>query len=243
MLRIFATAAGAAALALALGAPGALAQEAFFQDDFESDLDPAWEVTNPNPDNFIVEDGVLLALANSTGSFAENSVANIFRLSAGLPEGDWIMEIAFEAELQTAREQIVMGVADGNDRMVLASIYTRGDNNYGWGLHVDLSKAGAGKSTRFDYGLAGMGCNICPADRKWPNFVATIAQPILLQLEKSGRQYTARAKLGGPEDDWQETFTVTDLRGPQTPVLFVKQYQDNDGESLFLIDYFKITSK
>lgn len=242
MLRITGLAAGFG-LALALAAPSAFAQEAFFQDDFEGDLNSAWEVTNPNPDNFIVEDGVLLALANSSGTFLENSVANIFRLSSGLPEGDWIMEIAFEAELQTAREQLVMGVADGNERTVLASIYTRGDNNYGWGLNIQLSKDGSGKSTRFEYGMASMGCNICPADRKWPNFVATIAQPILLQLEKTGRQYTARAKLGGPNDDWRETFTVTDLRGPQTPVLYVKQYQDNDGESLFLIDYFKITAK
>jgi hypothetical protein len=228
---------------LATAATGAGAQDAYFQDDFDSDLGAAWEVTNPNPDNFIVEDGVLLALANSTGTFAENNVANIFRLTSGLPEGDWIMEIAFEAELQTAREQIFIGVADGNERMVLASIYTRGDNNYGWGLNLQLAKAGAGKATRFDSGLASMGCNICPADRKWPNFVATIAQPIVMQLEKTGRQYIARAKLGGPNDDWQETFTLTDLRGPQTPVLYVKQYQDNDGESLFLIDYFKITAK
>ncbi len=243
MLRLSGLTAALTGLALALSIPAVSAQEASFQDDFDDDLDPAWEVSNPNPDNFIVEDGVLLALTNATGSFAENSVANIFRLSSGLPEGDWIMEIAFEAELQTAREQIVMGVADGTERMVLASIYTRGDNNYGWGLRVDISKAGVGKSTRFDTALATMGCNVCSADRKWPNFVATIAQPILLQLEKTGRQYAARAKLGGPDDTWQETFTVTDLRGPQTPVLYVTQYQDNDGESLFLIDYFKITEK
>lgn len=243
MFRLFGLTAACPALAFAFCVQGAGAQDAFFQDDFEGDLDPAWEVSNPNPDAFIVEDGILLALANSAGQITEGDIANTFSLTSGLPEGDWVMEIAFEAELQTAREEILIGVVDGTDRGVLASVYTGGDKYYGWNLSAHITKFGGGKKSSFRAGLAGLGCNVCGDDRQFPNFVATVAQPIVLQLEKTGRQYLARAKLGGPDDVWRETFKIADLRGPATPVLYVRQYEANGGESLFLIDYFKITAK
>ena len=241
MSRLLAPALILCGIALALPAPTA-AEEVFFQDDFEEELDPAWEIVNPNPDNFIVEDGVLLALTNSAGNYAEETVGNVFKLSSGVPDGDWVIEIAFEAELQTSREQIILGVADGVDRMVLGTIYTWGDKYHGWGLTGQVYKSSGGKTSKFDVGLARLGCNVCGNDRMFPNFVESVAQPILMQLEKQGRQYRVRAKLSGPDAEWQESAWVTELRGLPTPVLFVTQYESNDGESLFLIDYFKISS-
>lgn len=234
-------AAPALALAFSLtGMPSASAQEFTFDGD---DLDPAWQVVRPDPESYIVEDGKLLIVAASTGTYADKTAANVFEYSLPDASGNWTAEIVLDAEMQTGSEAIVLGVAnDKSATTILASLYTGGDKYHGWSLNVGIYKASAGKATSFAKVVAALGCNVCGPDRMFPNFVETIKQPITLQLVKEGRHYHARAKLSGPNDDWVETEKVTLLRSAPKLVFFATQNSKNNGETLFFIDKISVAA-
>lgn len=229
----------AGALVLLLAAPAA--SQSF---DFEGDdLAPGWEVTRPDPDAFIVEGGELLIVAAQPGGYADETAANVFELPDGVPEGDWTAELELTAEMQTAKEAISLGVAGDGGATVFATLYTAGDQYYGWSLNVGVAKRTGEAASSFAATVARLGCNVCGEDRSFQVFADSLAQPMRLQLEKSGRRYRARASLGGPEDEWVETFPVTVLREPSRLVLFATQTDDTQGETLFLIDSLEVTAK
>ena len=61
-----------------------------FRDDFDGEvLDEHWEVLNPKPDTYIVEDGKLLVVFQDEATLAAGDIPNMFRLNADLPKGDW----------------------------------------------------------------------------------------------------------------------------------------------------------
>jgi hypothetical protein len=74
----------------------------------------------------------------------------------------------------------------------------------------------------------------------FPNFVETISQPIQLRMERRGRQYTVSAKLNGAGQDWVVLEKLASLRSPGIPTLYVIQTENTSGESLYLIDWFRI---
>ncbi len=69
--------------------PAPVEPTVYFFDDFGGeDLAEHWEVLNPDPDAFIVEDGALLIVRGTPGSMADKTVQNLFKLSKAMPEGD-----------------------------------------------------------------------------------------------------------------------------------------------------------
>lgn len=212
--------------------------------DFNGEeLPPGWTVTRADPENFIVENGALLLVANVPGSFAEGTVVNLFENPETISDRDWLVEVIFEAEFQTAKEVLSLGVTDQNASFVLASLYSAGDKYNGWSLNVGVHKNTGSRTADFSEPLASLGCNVCAPDRQFANFAETIKQPMTLQLEKTGRQYVARAKLGDLESQWIETFRVTMLRDMPSLVFFATQSEATDGETIYLIDSINVSTK
>jgi len=233
----------AAGMIVAASLAGQAQASEIFADEFDGDdLAAAWQVTTPDPDSYIVEDGELLVITSTSAGDDEVAAGifpNIFTLDTELPKGDWVMSLKFSVELQTARESLGFGLMDAYDNYVLGHIYTAGDGNYGWSLNAQLKKRSGDKINKFSRALASLGCNVCGADRQFANFVDSLKMPIEAQLIKTGRQYTLQAKLADATD-WTVVEKLTAIRSPKKPVLFVHQYNKTDGETPFMIDYFRI---
>ena len=233
----------AAGLAVAASMAGQAPASEIFADAFDGDdLAETWQVITPDPDSYIVENGELLVITNTTvgdDQIADGTFPNIFALDMELPKGDWVMSLKFNVELQTARESLGFGLMDAHDNYVLGYIYTGGNGSYGWTLNAQLKKRSGEKINKFTRGLAALGCNVCGPDRQFTNFVESLKMPIEAQLIKTGRQYTLQAKLADAAD-WTVVDKLTSIRAPKRPVLFVHQYDKTEGETPFMIDYFRI---
>ncbi|MEX1109178.1 MAG: hypothetical protein WEC00_09730 [Dongiaceae bacterium] len=223
-----------------LGAAPAQAADVFVDEFDFPELGENWMVTTPDPNKFIVENGTLLAITTGPGSLVDATVPNLFQLDQPMPDGDWAITVQFSAEFQTSREMLLVGLMEAPDRYLMASIFTAGDGYYGWSINVGAHKKNGEEESTFYRGLASLGCNVCGGDRMFPNFAETIGQPIQLRMEKSGRQYTVSAKLTGEDLDWVVLEKLTLLRDGGIPTLYVTQSDSINGESLFLIDSFRI---
>jgi len=214
----------------------------YFRDDFDGpDLSDAWQIGNPDPDNFIVENGSLLAITSSTGSLAGENVRNLFSLTGtALPEGDWIASAKVDIAMQTAVETFYFGVRDGPDSMIMVQLLSAGDQYYGWKLILRLEKIGGGEVTTFDAEMASLGCNVCDADRMFRNFAATVPQPIEVRLVKEGRSFYAMAKLAGTDSPWVSTEKATTLRASGNLTFGTTQYGETAGETYVEVDEVKI---
>jgi hypothetical protein len=214
-----------------------------FSDDFDSpSLDGKWTVLRPAEDNFAVENGQLLLISSKPGQLSDNTVENILMPNVELPAGDWTMSIKFSGEFQTAREELGLGVMDTETNYVTAGIATQGDQYYGWALSAFIGRAVDKDSHRFQRALAGIGCNVCAKDKMFPDFAATIPQPIEAKLEKRGHQYIVSAKLGADSKVWTTLERITAINAKGKPILFLRQAENVTGETLVKIDSFKIES-
>ncbi|MEX2201768.1 MAG: VWA domain-containing protein [Dongiaceae bacterium] len=214
----------------------------YFLDPFDGpELSDMWQVGNPNPDNFIVEDGAMLAISSSTGSLVDENVQNLIALKGTeLPDGDWVASARLSMAMQTAVETFYFGVHDGPDSMIMVQLLTSGDHYYGWRLVLRIEKVGGTEATTFDAELAKLGCNSCPEDRMFRNFAATVPQPIEIRLIKEGRSFYAMAKLAGDDSPWVSTDKVTTLRVAGSLAFATTQYANTTGETYVEVDEIKI---
>ena len=109
----------------------ATAAGVYFFDDFVGDeLGKDWDVMNPDPDAYIVEDGKLTVLLSDTQKPSLDNIPNVFRLLKPIPKGDWTMTARIEFSPQTMSEWMRIGVAKRDGKGLLSSLqmYT---SNYG----------------------------------------------------------------------------------------------------------------
>ena len=93
----------------------------YFFDDFDGEvLGDHWEVLNPNPGNYIVEEGELLAINSTAAGFAQENIENIFRLSEPLPKKDWTATVRMRIDFQTVKERVFFGVYDDKDNYLVS---------------------------------------------------------------------------------------------------------------------------
>ncbi|MFH1489245.1 MAG: VWA domain-containing protein [Pseudomonadota bacterium] len=212
----------------------------YFQDDFNgAELGDQWEVLNPNPDGFIVEDGQLLIINSSMGAFAEENIENLFRLKKTIPKGDWMMTARVKIDFQTSQEKFVLGLYKDKKNYIMAGAWLP----FVWGqrcqLNLDAVKAGGGKIASFQ--------KIVYDDEKaHPNYaditkVFLPLQPILLRLKKQGRKFVASLKLEGLEkSQWKELESLTSLRADGELVLGLFQTKKTQGETNVKVDWVKV---
>mgnify|MGYP001356056495 CR=1 FL=1 len=229
------------ALAVALAPGGAAAGEEVFRDDFDSgELGGQWSVANPDPSGFIVEDGQLIVIAGAQGSLADPEKANIFLLDVPLPDGDWEMEVVYDAEFNTRHENLQFGLYDDAENFLVVSSGLGGRFKYNCALEIGMDDMSRGqlKENRTNLGdwEACQGDVVGFMKRKGIG-----PRPYKITLVKEGRSYSATHQFGdevpeGEEPRIEKSGAVSSLRAPKGVALTVGQVADTKGETLFLID-------
>ena len=215
----------------------------YFSDDFDSEeLSTDWDVANPNPDQFIVEDGNLLLIGKSVGSLSTPAISNIFKLTKELPKGDWVATVELRAELQTGRDQFSFGLYDDDKNYIVGNFFSQKDVCcYNSGLFLETLKVAGGETTKFSRELLDRGTS------DFMEYVKTIpgGGKMTFKLVKKDRTYRAMASIDGHKDAngkpvWTETDLVTSLRSPKTFIFNASQNRETDGETNYQIDSVKI---
>lgn len=235
---------------LVVAAPAEPALTEYFRDEFEGEsLDGNWEVLNPNPDMFLVEDGELLVVSpGKAGSLLEDNIPNIFRLSKALPDGDWVLTARIIPEFQTGQEDIFLGLHESKDNYLLSRLVVHPDPYYGHKFLVRAAKRSGAEEPAFDGLLFGYSCNVCGDEQHISKFVKDVSKPILLSLTKQGRSYVAAAQWEGTDGNGQpyprvQTEKLTSLKGGGDIVIGIVQTGDSTGESLVTVDWVKIETR
>jgi hypothetical protein len=219
-----------------------------FRDDFDGqDLAEAWEVLNPDPEAYAVEDGQLLVVApGKAATLFEETVSNVFRLSDVLPDGDWTLTARILPKFQTGQEHLILGLYNGGEDYLVSSLVVVPDKYYGHKFYVRATKRTGTEETSFDQLIFRYGCNVCDdATQSISHFVKDVSKPVLLSLKKEGRSYAASAQWEGMDDKGQpypvvRTEKVTSLRGRGSPIIGLTQAEGSNGESLIQVDWVKI---
>ena len=215
----------------------------YFFDDFEGDaLKDHWEILNPNPDTFIVENSGLLVISYKPGDFDKESIENLFRLKKPLPEGDWIMTAKFTIDLQTGAERPFLGLYDNKDSyIVLHGIPWAGGN---WGdignFAIEIEKNSRGRKSSFKKNIFSTGR---VKGYRFSEAMKAMPQPLLFSLRKKGRSYFGAVMLqGAKEPHWVELEKITTLRAKGALVFGIYQSGKVSGETTAVIDWVKIES-
>ena len=231
----------------------------YFRDDFDGDvLGEAWDVLNPNPDAYIVENGVLTVLTSEDKSLRGGELENIFRLTKPMPKGDWTATMRFTPEVATFREFYIMALYKDKDNMLAATTgnYVKCCDNAIvaglWGKKVSKGKPTSFKARVLVSHAIG---NFKAAIHNYTNWTAANEKAILMRIEKSGRNYIISAKIegeitmkDGQEPQWVKIQKLTSLRPPGDSLVMAltqrpfskSSYEVNGGEALVAIDWIKI---
>lgn len=242
---------------VAVEAPKKPELEVYFEDNFDGDaLGDDWEVMNPNPDAYIVENGMLGILANGgiTQSLEEETVPNVFKLLKVLPAGDWVATMRILTDVQTVRERYILGLIKDKDNMLFGSVGPHTDCCYNPVLNYWVVKRANGTPTNFSGKFLGpKGQYVAKTTADWLN--ANI-EAVQIRYAKKGREYTVSVKIEGKPDagidpQWRELQALTSLRMPGDN-LFIAASQSNEvnkiynfagGETLVNVDWIKIEAE
>lgn len=218
--------------------------EVVFRDDFDGeDLDPAWEVVNPNPDMYIVEDGELLSLAGAPTATEDAIAANIFRLQNPPPKGDWTATAEINVDFQSDKDRVYFGLYDGKSDYLLnvlsastGSCYSGG--SYSHHLTANVWKLTGGSSTKKSRELWRIAR--CADNGKLSEKLAE-GQPILMRLVKKGRTYTFSAKMDGVDgSEYVEFDKMTLLRAKGTLAVGNYRSESAGGENTLRVNWVQI---
>jgi len=217
----------------------------YFEDQFDGEnLADDWEVINPNPDGYAVEDGTLLAINSKPSSFDQENVENLFVLDKELPKGDWTMTTKLNVDFQTGTERIFLGLYKDKGNYLVGELWTAAGScetggSYSQHLYLSPVKATNGQLTTSDHEIAKV--PRCGENSGTLSDVLGPVQPILLRLERKGRSYFSSILLQGTENpEWVKLPPLTSLRSPGQPALGVFQTGQGAGETLITVDWIKI---
>lgn len=216
----------------------------YFEDNFDGDeLADHWEVQNPAPDAFTVENGRLLLLSSSVTGFHAADMPNILTLNQDIPRGDWDIDVTFSGELSTGFEWLFLGLRK-DEKNFLTSLFYHKRPGYGPDNRVMLriSKHVGGSETKAD-------STIWQPDWFELGYGAVMQKfakgPATLTLSKRGRSYFATFRHAGLLDKNGDphvfrTSKITSLRSPGELTLGIGLYEKAEGEFLALIDSVQI---
>lgn len=221
--------------------------ELYFIDDFDGDeLKEHWEVINPDPDAFIVEEGSLLVIGSKKSDLSTEDIPNLFKLNKPMPEGDWSVTAKFTIDLNTSLEKLNLALYNDKENYIAALIlsinnmYWGSNPYYGHGVKLQTVKNENAKITAFEAWVAKTRCLHCGPEHAWAKTMQqTFKQPVYLRLEKKGRKYSASAKIEGAEE-WVKTDELTSLRAKGNLVIGIAQLDVTTGESVLKVDWVKI---
>lgn len=231
--------------------PRAPVYKEFWRDDFDGDdLADHWEIINPDPDAFILENGTLLLLGSKKGGMANPKIPNLFKLTKELPKSDWIATIKLTGEFQTGVEDFWFGLYNDHENFVAGQFWVKANKFFGHNLGQNMQKMTKGKVTT-DTGATHfkLGCNVCGPDRTFKIFLDThVKQPIYMRLKKEGRSFIFDMRFADEKNDdgspkWRASQKLTMLRAPKNLSLVGSQFDKTSSETLFHIDWIKLKTK
>jgi len=231
----------------------------FFRDDFDGEeLAEHWAIDGPNPDGFIVGDGVLTMLSLSDSGFSSEEPENLITYTGEMPDGDWDAEITFTGELTATGNRLEFGLRKDN-KNALHAAFTLGSTSIcsSVRIHNIMNSKGSVEAIEKMYRKAVPSIGNCYVNtpygnEEWEDIVADHeSSPTTLTLSKRGRAYTVKSGMDGQvlEDGspyFVETDQFTSLRSPGTLSFAISRYQPYQnsakGEVLFNIDSIVIKS-
>ena len=228
----------------------------YFFDDFDGDeLGKHWDVMNPDPDAYIVEDGKLTILLSDTKKPSLDNIPNVLRLLKPIPKGDWVMTAKIDFQPQTMSEWMRLGVMKRNGKGLLASlqIYT---SNYGRDTrtYARIDKYSR-KNTEFTQEMHKLWVNDARDIKSRTTAFAKTIKSIYLRLEKTGRRYTSYVKFDPGDQldpkkaiakDWVGLPKLSSLRVPGDRFTMIFRTTRHDTrlpdrtEGLLSVDWVKI---
>lgn len=220
-----------------------------FEDTFEGeDLSTDWEIINPNPDSYIVDEGKLMVIMPGQQKMPveDENFPNLFRSIHNMPDGDWTIEVDLSMEVHTGREKAYIGVMDDAQNWIAMGIESHEETSFA-SVNAYLEKMESGKTTRVQETIKQYNAYM-PFDLLEPLFNEAY-ETFHLKLEKTGREYTYTLSYKeGEEEKVLKNETVKMLR-PKTS-LFIALGQgtlsgtDHDSkplESYVNIDSIKVS--
>ena len=191
---------------------------------------------NPNPENYVVEEGELLTLTSATNQFNNPEAENLFVRNERLPRGDWDITVAFKAEFRTGRDALNFGLRKGESNYLQAMFYSH--VSCGNNIVLRLLKVSNGARTHFDTVLV----NQCSDTTALVTMIEALSSDgAAVTLSKRGRSYFASVTIDGYADQngdpivWS-TDRLTSLRSPGNLTLGISKYEtDTAGEVLIFV--------
>ncbi len=215
---------------------------AIASDDFDGrELGESWEVLSPDPESYIVEDGVLLTATSGAASLTNNEPNNVFRWNEELPRGDFDLAVDFTSEFdQAMRASMEIAIHDSRDDLVSAHLLRDGSSNNV--LYLQVKKVIDGDVTRERVRVATGAC--CPRRFNMDEVLANVENKGgRLILQRRGRKFAARLELNGwtPNEKAPSTFTTDELlvlRPKGKPALHAGTWGGHYGRVGQTITYF-----
>lgn len=213
--------------------PEKATQLEIFRDNFDSDeLAEHWEIINPDIDSFIVENGKFTVITSQNTELKDEKVKNLFLLNQDLPKGDWTITARFDMPIQTSREQFYVGIFDGHEKWITASMFYNKPAKAK--ISINVEKFSGGEFTKFERKLI-EDYN----DGKVRGFYDE-KRPFDLSLVKTGREYHAKVVSAKDGEVVYETKVLTQLRPFGKPFIGFRNYRNVAGEGTVDIDWIKI---
>ncbi|MEM9733776.1 MAG: VWA domain-containing protein [Pseudomonadota bacterium] len=235
----------ASALVQTVSAPVAPTGVSFASDDFDGEsLGESWTVVNPDPESYVVEDGVLLAATSGFSYLGRNKKMpnNVFTWNGDLPSGDFDMAVDFKAEFAQSTKAIAeVGLYTDQKNAVVASLWRSGTSNNGMFIQVMATQNGKNKEARLRVATG----SCCPRAFNMDEVLKQMEDKGgRLILQRRGRKMAARLELNGwtPNDKSPSTF-ITDevlvLRPKGKPAIFGGSWGGNQVNIVYF-DRFEI---
>jgi hypothetical protein len=223
----------------------------YFEDNFDGeDLGPDWEILNPDPDGYLVENGILTMLSTDTTPATYADAENILRINKPIPKGDWTMTVRFIFRPQTMGETFSIGVAKDNENSLLTSLHMRSYNYAFTDTFVRGDKLARGEATGFERKLLKIESR--DIEVRASQFADKV-EAVQLRLEKAGRNYTSALRFeatdpgaeGAISEEWFTVQELTSLRPPGDAFTIVfgsnsNNYTPNTGEGFVQVDWVKV---
>lgn len=223
----------------------------YFEDEFDGDdLGPAWVLANPDPDNYLVENGVLTLVSRDGTEAGLAAGRNILTLDMPIPKGDWTATARLLVTPQTMGEIMRLGVVRDEANGLFSSLILESYNYALTEIFVGGDKLARGEATGFRREIMEItDRNVALRAAQFTSQVAAVE----IRLEKSGRKYTAFARLepvnpdaeGAPDGEWLSVQELSSLKTPGDAFALIfgstsNGYTAAEGEGVIEIDWFRI---
>ena len=227
-------------------------QPPYFEDQFDGNsLSADWTIINPDPETYLVEDGVLTLVSHDGSGIGQEHGRNVLSLNKPLPKGDWTATARLLYQPQTMGERASFGLAGKGEYGMFAEFVADTVNYDRTNFNIRGRKVSGGKTSGFEttaYTVTGR--NVIGRGRFFADNIAAIN----LQIVKHGRKYTARLRLepqqgasAAPDGKWIHVQDLSALKRPGDHLIFSFGGQSSDylahgGEGVIRVDWIRLTT-